>query len=217
MEETMSDISEEQASKLYDQVIEICQDWKTVDEHKARLIVELSDDAIREFGNTNQEKKVELRKIKAQAEIILPPSITIEDLRKRAEGQLLQKSYPKSRGLRNALLIIVALTSLLAIVFTFRKVVTEQGKLPEVGSTQPPLTQTSPNTVQSPPSVLTDANDASPDNSDNVSNSQTEKPKSSLTRLEAETLIQRQRKNVEQCISGLEGCMYLDFAFSHNE
>src|SRR5437588_10037234 len=81
------------AITLYEKVRALMQ--STLDENNARIIAESADDAINEFGNTNQEKKVELRKWKAQAELVLPPS-TIEELRKRAEGQLLKKSYPKN-------------------------------------------------------------------------------------------------------------------------
>jgi hypothetical protein len=96
------------AGRLYDKAKGLIEDTQPLDQETARLIVELADDAIKDFGTTNHEKKVELRRWKAQAELVLPPS-TIEELRKRAEGQLLKRSYPKKVVLRNAMLALVAL------------------------------------------------------------------------------------------------------------
>jgi hypothetical protein len=96
------------ANYLYDSVKNLIQNSEALDESEARIIVESAEDAINEFGSTNQEKKVKLRKWKYQAELVLPPG-TIEELRKRAEGNLLKRSWPRSVLLQRALLGIVAL------------------------------------------------------------------------------------------------------------
>lgn len=96
------------ANQLYEQVKGLVNGLKPLDESSARLIVELADDAIKEFGNTNQEKKVELRQWKAQAELVLPPR-TIEELRKRAEGSALERAYPRNRKVQNTLYIVIVL------------------------------------------------------------------------------------------------------------
>jgi hypothetical protein len=111
------------AEQLYERVKSLYQNTKPLDQNAAKLVTELADDAIKEFGNTNQEKKVELKQWKAQAELVLPPA-TIEDLRKRAEGQLLKKSYPKNKFLRNVLLGAVALIVVFLGLLTLRKTLT---------------------------------------------------------------------------------------------
>ncbi len=94
------------ANQLYDKVKNLIQKSTALNENDARIIVESADDAIREFGNTKQEKKVELRKWKAEAEMVLPPN-TLEALRNRAEERFLKKSYPKSKAMRSILLTLV--------------------------------------------------------------------------------------------------------------
>jgi hypothetical protein len=120
------------AEQLYNKVKELIQNTKPLNEYTARIIVESSDDAIKEFGNTNQEKKVELRQWKAQAELVLPPS-TIEELRKRAEGELIKRSYPKNAILRNVLLALVVLFVIVLGLFAIKK------ELWPKGQTAPPL------------------------------------------------------------------------------
>lgn len=74
----------ERANNLYSLVITMSQDWQSVDAAKAKLIIEYAKDAIELFGKTNQEKKVELRKIVEEAEHIVPPD-SVDSLKKRAE------------------------------------------------------------------------------------------------------------------------------------
>ncbi|HVS83297.1 MAG TPA: hypothetical protein VHE60_16335 [Pyrinomonadaceae bacterium] len=111
---------ESNANRLHDKVKSLIQNSEQLDEAKARIIVESADDAIKEFGSTNQEKKVELRKWKAQAELVLPPG-TIEELRKRAEGELLKKAYPRNVILRNILLTIVILAVIIGGALALRQ------------------------------------------------------------------------------------------------
>jgi hypothetical protein len=96
------------ASKLYEQAKDLTQDRENIDEATARKIIELIDDAIKEFGTTNHDKKAELRKLRPELEKVLPPD-TVEALRKRAEGHLLQVAYPKHKLLRNTLLWVVSI------------------------------------------------------------------------------------------------------------
>lgn len=108
------------SEKLYERVKSLYQNTNPLDKDTARHIIELADDAIKEFGSTNQEKKVELRQWKAQAELVLPPA-TVEELRKRAEGQLLKKSYPQNVILRKTLLWIIVLVIFGGGVLALRK------------------------------------------------------------------------------------------------
>lgn len=132
---------------------------------KAKLLIEKADDAIKEFGNTNQERKVQLRKWKAQAELVLPPS-TIDDLRKRAEGELLKRSYPRNPVLRKLLLAGVALTVIVLGALVIKQQLVKQDNTPSTEySAQMPSPVASPTgltnsvmpntTVQKPePTVL---------------------------------------------------------------
>lgn len=82
----------ERANNLYSLVITMSQDWQSVDAAKAKLIIEYAKDAIELFGKTNQEKKVELRKIVEEAEHIVHPD-SVDSLKKRAERLALKYSY----------------------------------------------------------------------------------------------------------------------------
>lgn len=81
-----------------------------------------------------KKKKIELRRMIEEAEKVLPPA-TIEDLKKRAEGQLLDKVYPRKPSKRNLLLtaiaiIIVVLIALPVLNFVWSVIHKEQsGKL----------------------------------------------------------------------------------------
>ena len=55
------DKSAERAEKLYKEVKTLYEETGAVSREKAWLMLEKIEDAIKEFGNTNQEKKVELR------------------------------------------------------------------------------------------------------------------------------------------------------------
>jgi hypothetical protein len=106
------------ANKLYDQVISMSKDWETVDEVKAKLIIEYSKDAIDEFGKTNQDKKVELRKIIEKAEHVISPD-SIDTFKKRAEKSVLKFVYPKNKKLRNIMLLLLGIIILLALILPF--------------------------------------------------------------------------------------------------
>ena len=103
------------AEQLYAKVKSLVQNAHRLDEDTARVVVESADDAIKEFGSTSQEKKVELRKWKLQAESVLTPA-TVEELRKRAERQLLIRSYPRNTLARRVLLALVGLAIVVGAV-----------------------------------------------------------------------------------------------------
>jgi formylglycine-generating enzyme required for sulfatase activity len=92
------------AELLYLQVMSL--NAKPVNESTARQIILLVDDAIKEFGTTNHEKRVELERIKEDAEGVLPPK-KFQALRERAEGLILKIFWPKQKAARKVLLIIV--------------------------------------------------------------------------------------------------------------
>lgn len=48
------------AIELYEKIQNLTQNTKSIDESTARTVIELVDDALKEFGTTNHEKKVEL-------------------------------------------------------------------------------------------------------------------------------------------------------------
>jgi hypothetical protein len=124
---------EEAGNKLYDQVLSLSKTWEAVDEAKAQLIVEYAKDAIELFGKTNQDKKVELRRLSDRAEQIISPD-SIDTFRKRSEKFFLRLVYPKSPRLRNAVLAIAGL----AIVLSFTIPLLRNIQLPE---TTPPAKQ----------------------------------------------------------------------------
>jgi hypothetical protein len=108
---SIADASIARAEELYTQAKALCQDPRNMDDVIARRVIELADDAIKEFGSTNQDKKVELRQIKADAEKILPPG-TFEELKKRGEGHLLNKSL-RTRWARKLVSSLVAVIILI--------------------------------------------------------------------------------------------------------
>jgi hypothetical protein len=103
------------ADQLYDKAKLLYAPFPEIDDPTARLIIQLADDATIAFGNTNQEKKVELKKIKLDAEKLLPPA-TLEDLKKRAESAVLT-TYPSKQRTRKILIYAIAvIISLTAVV-----------------------------------------------------------------------------------------------------
>jgi hypothetical protein len=110
------------ANELYLKVKGLFENTNFLDKTAAKLIIELADDAIKEFGNTNQDKKVELRSIKEKAEEVLPPK-TVKELRERAEGIALGRGYPKNKLIRNwiyaIIIILIIISSLIALKATF--------------------------------------------------------------------------------------------------
>jgi peptidoglycan L-alanyl-D-glutamate endopeptidase CwlK len=121
------------ANQLYDKVKDLIQNKTVLDKNRARIIVESVDDAIKEFGSTNQEKKVELREWKAQAELVLPPG-TLEDLRKRAEGELLKKSYPQTPILRKLLLSTIAVVVIVIGLLSLKSALSSSNNLSNVNT-----------------------------------------------------------------------------------
>ena len=118
--------------QLYEKVKDLLQGG-IIDETRARLIIEYADDAIKAFDSGNQTKKVELKKIKSDAEKSLPPA-TIEELKKRAEGQLLEKLFPRQKWSRRILLYLIALV-IIAIPFGLMiKEVTKKYAPTEIGN-----------------------------------------------------------------------------------
>lgn len=126
------------AEQLYDKAKGLFQNTKPLDEYTARILVEYADDAVKEFGNTNQEKKVELRSIKEKAEEVLPPK-TVEELRKRAEGKAIEKVYPKNKRLRNIVLIVIIIVTVISTLMYLGKMVIGWFSITE---TSPPHTST---------------------------------------------------------------------------
>ena len=104
----------EYASALHSKVVDLAQDWRKVDEPKARLIIECVQDALNAFGETNQEKRIELKEIREKAENIVSPD-SIDSLKRRSERVFLKNFYPKNKKLRNTLLIGITLASLLGL------------------------------------------------------------------------------------------------------
>lgn len=115
------------AYQLYEEAQKLAD--KPLNVETAKLLIEKADDAIREFGNTDQERKVQLREWKQKAEMVLPPT-TIQDLRKRAEGQILKNSYPKNVILRNLVLVVVGLTVILSGLLFAKRILRGFGLLP---------------------------------------------------------------------------------------
>jgi hypothetical protein len=109
---------EESANKLYDQVVNLTKDWDAVDEVKAQLIIEYAKDAIEDFGKTNQDKKVELRRLIDKAEHVTSPD-SIDTFKKRAEKTVLRFVYPKNLKLRNTTLLIIGILTLAVLILPF--------------------------------------------------------------------------------------------------
>jgi hypothetical protein len=65
------------AEKLYEEVKELIEANQTLEPPVARLVIEKADDALKEFGNTNQEKKVELREWKSFLVVLIPVAFYI--------------------------------------------------------------------------------------------------------------------------------------------
>jgi len=145
------------ANELYQKVKRLIHETKSLDEKTATLIVELADDAIKEFGNTNQEKKVELRQIRTRAESVLPPE-TLEELRKRAEGRYLRSFYPKSPVLRWLLLGIIGLGVMVSILLGFYKTLFGGSASPNSVDTRPSPTLNPSSTLSPSPTPIVSPN-----------------------------------------------------------
>lgn len=121
----------------------------------ASVIIESATDAIGEFGNTNQEKKIELKRIVKEAEEVLPPT-TIKELRERAEAKALQTIHPKSRVLRNVIYAMIAFVIIIPAIFALRQTLPGQGDaakeepLPTSPTAQPTGTSPEPSLTPTP-------------------------------------------------------------------
>lgn len=142
------------ANELYDRVKTLIQNTIPLDVNTARVIIELVDDSIKEFGSTNQEKKVELKQIKEQAEDVLPPK-DVKELRTRAEGKALKKLHPNNKILRNALYAIAALVLIVVATFNAWKPLLRQGEAARTEPSPSPalLTEAAAAPSQPPPCV----------------------------------------------------------------
>lgn len=101
------------ANDLYDKVVDLCRDWDAVDETKAQLITEYASDALKAFGDTNQEKKVALKEILQRAEQLISPD-SMDSFKKRSERVVLKGIYPRNKNLRRTFLIVIGLFWLVA-------------------------------------------------------------------------------------------------------
>lgn len=126
-----------QAEALYETVRTLVESAKASDLHTARLIVETADDAIRIFGNTNQDKKVQLRAWKATAEEVLPPA-TLKELKERAEAQLIARGYPRAPALRKTLLFVLGLGILISVSLGIYKEFWPHSEKPSAAETVAP-------------------------------------------------------------------------------
>src|SRR5919205_483430 len=149
---SMGEGEQTNAEQLYNKVRELIRHTEPLDEYTARVIVESADDAIKEFGETNQEKKVELRQWKSQAELSLSPA-TIEELRKRTEGQFLKSIYPKkSVAWRRVLFVTVVLTVLIPAALTLRQSLSARS---DTAQTEPSATPLPTSALPAPTSPRT--------------------------------------------------------------
>jgi hypothetical protein len=138
------------AGELYEEVRDLIQNTKQLDEETARLIIEKSDDAIKEFGSTNQKKRVELKRWKSQAELAIPAG-NFEEFRKRAEGLWLRLLSPKNSRLRVFLLLAFGLIVIALGVLVVWRTFLWQSDKPKTAPPLAPSTATSPET---PPRAL---------------------------------------------------------------
>jgi hypothetical protein len=102
------------AHELYEKVKSLVDGRDASDPATSHLIIETADDAIEEFGNTNQSKKLELKKWRAAAEEALPPG-TFKEVGERGQEVLLATLYPKSHRVRKALLYLIGTGILISI------------------------------------------------------------------------------------------------------
>ncbi|HEY0173217.1 MAG TPA: hypothetical protein VGB98_19565 [Pyrinomonadaceae bacterium] len=96
------------AHALYKKARSLSTHGTPLDAVTAERIVMTARDAIKEFGSTNQEKKIELEKMIKVAEEVLPPP-TIAELKMRAEGTIIRTLHPKGRRLRKFVYASVAI------------------------------------------------------------------------------------------------------------
>ncbi|HEY0347142.1 MAG TPA: hypothetical protein VGC60_03205 [Pyrinomonadaceae bacterium] len=128
------------ANQLYGKVKTLIQNKAGLDKNNARVIVESVDDALKEFGSTDQNKKIELREWRAKAVRALPPE-TFRELIDRGVKEWLPKLWPKNPKLQTGLLVIVFVTVVAGGLATFKRTFWDR---PEPTPT-PPLNSTNSN------------------------------------------------------------------------
>jgi hypothetical protein len=102
------------ARRLFQQAKTMSNDLLSIDEAKAQLILEYARDAIDLYGKSHQKEKVELRRVIEQVERALPPD-SMDTLRKRAEKLFLRLVYPRNARLRNTVLFIIGLATVVSL------------------------------------------------------------------------------------------------------
>jgi hypothetical protein len=100
------------ALELYWQATGLSLYVKPLDQRTARALIRVAGDAIKEFGNTNQDKIIELERFIGEAKKAVPPE-GAKELFGRAESYIIEKTFPKNPILRAALLLILGLILLL--------------------------------------------------------------------------------------------------------
>jgi hypothetical protein len=99
------------AFELYWQAKGLSQFVNSPDRQTAQALIRVADDAIKEFGNTNQDKKIELERIKEEAEDAVPAK-DFKEFKSRVERYILRKITPRNPKFRSMLLIIFSLALL---------------------------------------------------------------------------------------------------------
>jgi len=131
--------SSERGERLYNEVLNSYQHLGDLDEKRAAEVIESIDDALSEFGTTNQNKKAELKRIRRDVEAVLPPA-TVEDLKKRAQAYLLAKGFPRRQWLQRLLLIAVGLAVLSSLIIPIAVWLFRSKDVPRPGPSDEPIT-----------------------------------------------------------------------------
>lgn len=107
------------AEQLYSDVQRLIETNQTLERAVAQLIIEEADDALKEFGNTHQQQKLQLREWKSRAESALAPK-TLKDLRERAEAGMLSRAWrgPITRKAIVALALLVVVVGFITYVLS---------------------------------------------------------------------------------------------------
>lgn len=109
--------SVQRATELYENLKNT--NFKNIDRNKAKVIIVTAKDALALFGDTNQEKKVELLEIIQQAEETLPPS-SIKGLIEAIQSKIIEVIFPERRWLRN---VLYAIVTVIVVAFLIHKIV----------------------------------------------------------------------------------------------
>jgi len=107
--------------QLFEEVKELIEKNQTLDATVAKLVIEKVDDALKEFGNRNQEQKLKLREWKARAEAALPPT-TFKQLKERTEGGILAKAWRRPM-IRKAVAGLALLFVIASVFLYLRKAI----------------------------------------------------------------------------------------------